>query len=82
MKVYVKCAIIRSRAGFLIKGEMNDRLKCTGRAAAADRYQTSNRFVASVGGKTGKVKAVNKGKAVIYVLGINGSSDSVVVTVK
>ncbi|WP_409336418.1 InlB B-repeat-containing protein [Eubacterium sp. F2] len=46
------------------------------------RYQTSNRFVASVGGKTGKVKAVNKGKAVIYVLGINGSSDSVVVTVK
>ncbi|MGN1381264.1 MAG: InlB B-repeat-containing protein [Eubacterium sp.] len=46
------------------------------------RYLSANSSVAAVSQKTGRVTAVNKGQTKVYVLGINGVSDQVSVTVK
>ena len=46
------------------------------------RYLTRDRKVATVDYNTGRIKGVKAGKTTVYVLGVNGIRDKVVVTVK
>lgn len=46
------------------------------------RYLTRDRKIATVDYNTGRIKGVKAGKTTVYVLGVNGIRDKVVVTVK